>query len=157
MTKKELLESGKDMDTCLGVNFQKFKLAVPELKFETEKFAQRVFNQCNNNSENGLFLDWEHFLLAVRAIQAKNIDNKIDLFFKIIDEDGNGRLSYAEVYEICASSFEKFTPNLQADDCMRALTEFFTSIIFRAVGKELDEEIPLWEIKQAIDNKLPDS
>ncbi len=40
---------------------------------------------------------------------------------------------------------------------MRALTEFFTSIIFRAVGKEVDEEIPLWEIKQAIDNKLPDS
>ncbi len=39
MTKKELLEAGKDLNSCQGVNFQKFKLAMPELKFETEKFA----------------------------------------------------------------------------------------------------------------------
>lgn len=40
---------------------------------------------------------------------------------------------------------------------MYALTQFFTSVIFRAVGKSLDEEIPLYEIKSAIDKNLPDS
>ena len=40
---------------------------------------------------------------------------------------------------------------------MRALSEFFTSVIFRAVGKQFDEEIPLNEIKDAIDRNLPDS
>lgn len=57
-------------------------------------------------------MDWEHFLLAVKAIQARNIDSKIDLFFKIIDQDGNGTLSYDEVFEICSNSFEKFSPNV---------------------------------------------
>ena len=37
---------------------------------------------------------------------------------------------------------------------MHSLTEFFTNVIFRAVGKQLDEEIPLYDIKKAIDNKL---
>jgi len=50
--------------------------------------------------------------LAVKAIQARNIDSKIDLFFKIIDQDGNGTLSYDEVFEICSNSFEKFSPNV---------------------------------------------
>ena len=66
-------------------------------------------------------------------------------------------LSYEEIYEICSSSFERFTPNLEGDHFMRALTEFFVSVIFRAVGKSLDEEIPLGEIKKAIDRGVGDS
>lgn len=61
------------------------------------------------------------------------------------------------MFEICANSFEKFSPNIEEDYYMRTLTEFFTNVIFRAVGRELDDEIPLLEIKQAIENKLPDS
>jgi len=49
------------------VSFEKFLLGIPELKFETEKFAKRVFDQCNSNNSND-YLDWEHFLLAVKAI-----------------------------------------------------------------------------------------
>eukprot|EP00347_Sterkiella_histriomuscorum_P015139 403358172 len=156
MTLKEFKDQGKDLTQCKGVNFEKFKMSLPELKFETETFAKRVFDQCNGGSHNE-YLDWEHFLLAVRAIQARNIDQKIDLFFKIIDQDGNGSLSYDEVFEICSNSFSKFSPNIEEDQYMRALTEFFTSVIFRAVGKQFDEEIPLWDIKSAIDKNLPDS
>ena len=79
------------------------------------------------------------------------------MFFRIIDTDGNGMLSYDEVFDICASSFEKFSSKVHEDEFMHSLTEFFTNVIFRAVGKQLDEEIPLYDIKKAIDNKLQDS
>ena len=93
----------------------------------------------------------------MKAIQARNLDQKIDLFFKIIDEDGNGSLSYDEIFKICASSFQRFSPNIQEDEFMIGLTEFFTSVIFRAVGKSIDEEIPFHEIRLAIEKNNSDS
>ena len=44
MTMNELKEQGKDLSQVKGVSFDKFKLSLPELKFETEKFAKRVFD-----------------------------------------------------------------------------------------------------------------
>jgi len=89
MTLKEKLDQNKrnsksSLDTNMGLSYNKFKMAVPELKFETEQFARRVFNQCNQ-SDDIEHLDWENFLMAVKAIQAKGIDQKIDMFFRIID------------------------------------------------------------------------
>ena len=52
------------------------------LKFETESFARKIFEKCNENQTEE-FIDWENLLLAVKAIQSKNIDHKIDLFFKV--------------------------------------------------------------------------
>ena len=136
ITLNELKDQNRELKQCTGVNFENFKLGIPELTFETEEFARRVFEQCNSKKEIE-FMDWEHFLIAVKAIQSRNFDHKIDLFFRIIDTDGNGMLSQ--------------------DEFMHSLTEFFTNVIFRAVGKQLDEEIPLYDIKKAIDNKLQDS
>jgi hypothetical protein len=48
-------------------------MGVPELKFENERFARRIFEQCNNEIEKE-YLDWDNFLLAIKAIQARNID-----------------------------------------------------------------------------------
>jgi len=47
-----------------------------------------------------------------------------------VDEGGSGRLTYGEVYEMCAHNFEKFV-NVKEDSFMIALTEFFASVIFR--------------------------
>lgn len=131
MTMSELKKNKQNFDVKKGITFDVFKVGIKSLKYESEWLAKRIFDECNEMKSNE-FLDWEHFLLAVKAIQAKQLDQKVDLFFKIIDQDGNGQLSYDEVYEICSSSFQRFSIK---DDYITGLTEFFTSIIFRAVGK----------------------
>ena len=44
MTLKELRTQKKDLNECKGVSFDKFKIGVPELKFENDKFAKRIFD-----------------------------------------------------------------------------------------------------------------
>lgn len=52
-------------------------------------------------------MDWDEFLKLIVSIRAKTLSEKINLFIKIADEDGNGRLSWSEIYElakICLST-----------------------------------------------------
>ena len=55
----------------------------------------------------------------------KNISDKIDMFFKVIDTNWNGLLSYDEVFVI------------------RILMEYFANLICQFVNKPTHEEIPL--------------
>jgi Ca2+-binding EF-hand superfamily protein len=53
----------------------------------------------------------------MKQIQTENLNEKIDLFFKIIDTDGNGMLSYDEVGEICEMSLTNcFTPSEENEE-----------------------------------------
>ncbi len=84
MTISELKTRKEDFSIKQGVIYDVFKVGIPQLKFETEGFAKRIFDECNDDKTSN-YLDWEHFLLAVKAIRAKSIEQKIDLFFKIVD------------------------------------------------------------------------
>ena len=69
------------------------------------------------------------------------------MFFKIIDTDGNGQLSFDEVFEICEMSLGNcFSKTDENDQFIKTLSEFFTTVIFRQTKRELDDEIPLPEI-----------
>jgi Ca2+-binding EF-hand superfamily protein len=46
-------------------------------------------------------LDLEGFMKALNLIGAKSVDGKIDLILKVMDENGNGLLSYDEILERC--------------------------------------------------------
>jgi len=72
-TAKQLKRTTGSFSYRQGVNFDHFKKGIPELHFETEKFAKRVFDSCTP-AQSKEYLDWQHFLLAVKAIQARNID-----------------------------------------------------------------------------------
>ena len=122
-------KTGSRYDVSLGVDYETFKESVPEVAFETENFVKRVFEIANENPSQN-YINWDNFLLAHKAIKDKNLHTKIDLFFKIIDSDGNGKLSYEEIYEICYGNFEKLTT--EKDDLfMHELAEYFTDVIFR--------------------------
>ena len=43
ITLNELKDQNRELKQCTGVNFENFKLGIPELTFETEEFARRVF------------------------------------------------------------------------------------------------------------------
>ncbi len=89
------------------------------------------------------------------VIRAKTLKDKINLFIRIADEDGNGLLSYEEIFNLAKVCLSKYVK--EDDDFMDMLCSFFTDLIFEAVDIEVDEEIPLSTIRQAIINGNKDS
>jgi Ca2+-binding EF-hand superfamily protein len=55
-------------------------------------------------------MDWQEFLKLMVSIRAKTVSEKINLFIKIADENGDGKLSWDEIYSlsrICLSKYVK--------------------------------------------------
>lgn len=96
-------------------------------------------------------MDWEEFLKLIVSIRAKTLSEKINLFIKIADEDGNGSLSWDEIYDLAKICLSKFIVNNE-DGFLDMLCEYYTKLIFETVRIPLEEEIPLELIKQTIIN-----
>ena len=71
---------------------------------------------------------------------------KIELFMKIADSDGNGLLSFEEIYHLAYLSIEKnfmFCKKDEKDEFIEDLATHMSEIIFSIFQLSLDEEIPL--------------
>ena len=85
------------------------------------------------------------------AIRAKTLKEKIDLFIKIADEDGNGRLSWEEISHLCMLTLKRFVLD-KGEGMIEDLCDYFTKLIFISCKVDIDEEIPLDRIKEVILN-----
>lgn len=83
-------------------------------------------------------------------IRAKTLKEKIDLFIKIADEDGNGMLSKDEILKLCKICLSKYVKEEENETFLDDLCEYFAKLIFSAVEIDEDKEIPLNTIKNAI-------
>lgn len=83
-------------------------------------------------------------------IKAKTQGEKIDLFIKIADEDGNGTLSKDEIDHLCTVCLSKYINQETDPGFFKGLTDYFTKLIFNVVNVDMDEEIPLQKIKDVI-------
>lgn len=54
---------------------------------QSEELAKSIFAKIDFNYSG--FLNWDEFLKLMVIIRAKTLKEKIDLFIKISDEDGN--------------------------------------------------------------------
>ena len=93
----------------------------------------------------------------MKAMKARDLDMKFDLLFKMIDLDGNGMIDRDEIYHRCAGFFERFLPNVEDDKIMNSLCKFFTKLIFKAVDRDIDQEFPMIEIKDAIERGVKEA
>ena len=131
-----------------GIDFKTFHQGVSQMSAESEDLAKKIFNTINERKNN--FLSWNEFLKGMITIKSDSITDKIDMFFKIIDTDGNGLLSYAEVLELSLMSLKR---NIKRDDksseeVIDELAKYFADLIFKLVGVDIDDEIPLPKIKE---------
>ena len=60
----------------------------------SEELAQSVFNKIDTNFAG--FLNWEKFLDMMVIIRAKTLNEIIDLFIKVADEDGNNEVNIVQ-------------------------------------------------------------
>ena len=62
-------------------------------------------------------------------IRAKTLKQKINLFIKIADDDGNGKLSKKEIYDLAKICLGKYVED-KTDGFLDDLCEYFTKLIF---------------------------
>ena len=86
-------------------------------------------------------------------LRSKDLNQRYEIFLKIIDTDGNQKLSFYEVVDLSIASLkrtigEDYTQN--AKEFIRSLADFFAKLIFQLVDMPLKSEIPISLIKQKI-------
>ena len=59
-------------------------------------------------------------------------------------------LSKTEIFNLCKICLSKFISEKESDHFLNNLCDYFTKLIFGAVGIDIEEEIPLETIKEAI-------
>ena len=135
----------------VGVEKSVFMRGMKQQYLDNTDFLDRIFNSVDKDLKD--FLTWEEFFAALKLISSSDLNDKIDLFFQIVDSDGNGNFSYDEIKEICELSMPKIDLAKYKDgrDRIREETsDFYAYYIFKILGKQLDEEIPISDFKQAI-------
>lgn len=88
-------------------------------------------------------MNFDTFIGILCSFKTKSLEDKIDRFFKLIDEDGNGMLSYDEIFNLCQRSFKTFEDDTEAsknvndgsegDEFFLKLSEYFAHFIFKCV------------------------
>eukprot|EP00347_Sterkiella_histriomuscorum_P002271 403368799 len=137
----------------VGIDFDMFKNGAPQLLMENQHVIERMIESALIDSDNKMnnTLSMQDFLKCISTISSTNFEEKINLFFKIIDTDGNGLLSWDEVFELCQASLQDFQTGSN-DDFIDDQAKFFADFIFKSVGYQNDEEIPMIELQKVILN-----
>ena len=58
------------------------------------------------------------------------------------DDDGNGLLSWEEIYDLCSNNLAKFIGEKDSE-FLAQMSEYFTKFIFKSFETDLDDEIPM--------------
>jgi Ca2+-binding EF-hand superfamily protein len=98
-----LIKEGIDFDTFFNCNLQ--------INSQGKALAKKIFNAIN--TLNSKYINWNEYMKGILTLRNKDLNDKLDLFLNIIDEDGNGNLSFEEVYSL---SLESLSRNLQKNE-----------------------------------------
>ena len=103
---------------------------MPTLRIENQKLVERMF-VVFKGGDSGISdrLSWEDFLRLIKKFRTKDQSQRIELL-KMIDTDGNGLLSWDEIYDmICTTSLAlcSSTEDPYDDEFCCKMSYFFTS------------------------------
>jgi Ca2+-binding EF-hand superfamily protein len=136
----------------IGVAKEVFMSGLKHLSLDNTDFLEKIFTSVDKSNKG--YLVWEEFFAALKLISSTDLNDKIDLFFQIVDADGNGSFSFPEIRQICQLSMSKINKSegevLPQDRMSQDTADFYARLIFQLLGKELDEEIPSADFKLAI-------
>ena len=91
--------------TEIGVEKSVFINGLKQLSLDNTDFLEKIFDSVDSCHKQ--FLLWDEYFQALKLILSSDLKDKIDLFFKIVDADGNGMFSFEEIKDICKLSLSK--------------------------------------------------
>ena len=137
-----------EYDVADGIDDHVFRRGVYQVFIQSDEIAQRIFNAIDYNLSH--FMNWPEFISGMQMIRAKTLSDKLALFIKLADEDGNGLLDSDEITEFCQDTLSRFVKPETNPDFLEELVAYFRKIIFEIMGYSEDQQIPLEEIKEYI-------
>lgn len=113
---------------------------------------------------------------GMKIVASKSIEDKVDAFLKMVDAEGGGGFDFDEIKDICMLTLEdgidkdnlpEISESSESDDSpikillrnmsdnkeidiLEETAEFQTTNIFRLLGYDIDDEIPVGEFKKGI-------
>ena len=159
-----------------GIDFDTFFNCNTKINQQGIALSRKIFKAFNNKT-NLNYMPWQNYMDGMMKIKDPNIDNKLDLFFQILDENGDGSFDYNEVYNLSLISLQRVLPekpkpenisskeseknkdkeNEEDPDITNILAEFLTKYVFQLVGIDIDGEIPIDLLREKMDEKSEES
>ncbi|EGR31085.1 leucine rich repeat protein [Ichthyophthirius multifiliis] len=134
-----------------GIDFLTFEHGIDKISSQSEEIIKRM---CNYES----YINWNQFLNILNGISGKTLESKINIFINVADTDKSGTLAKEEISELCNICLKKILPVQNGDDSMiKDLVDYFTKLLFSSLNVDLEDEIPLYKLKDAILNGNPES
>ena len=138
-----------------GIDFQTFFNCNTKINQQGEGLSKKIFKTLNNKTEKK-YLPWGNYLDGMMRMKDPIMNNKMDLFFEILDENGDGSLDYNEVYNLSLVSLQRTLPQNPLDilkkseeekqsekEVIDVLAEFFSNMIFSLVNIDVKDDIPI--------------
>ena len=176
---KTLLKCGMIHNKCLnlhkkGIDFETFYNCNTKINQQGIALSKKIYKAFNNKT-NLNYMPWQNYMDGMMKIKDPNIDNKLDLFFQILDENGDGSFDYNEVFNLSLISLQRVLPekskpksseesekekdieNEEEPNITNILAEFLTKYVFQLVGIDIDGEIPIDLLREKMDEKNEES
>ena len=149
----DLVRRGIDFDTFFNCN--------TKINQQGIDLSKKIFKAFN-------FMSWQNYFDGMMKIKDQNIDNKLDLFFQILDENGDGSFDYNEVYNLSLISLQRVLAENKKkeesenkenksenedENVTNILAEFLTKFVFELVDIDIDGEIPIDLLRAKMDEK----
>ena len=138
-----------------GIDFKTFFNCNTKINQQGEGLSKKIFKTLNNKCEKK-YLPWGNYLDGMMRMKDPDMNHKMDLFFEILDENGDGSLDYKEVYNLSLVSLQRTLSQNPLDilkisekekqnqkEVIKILAEFFSKMIFSLVNIDINEEIPI--------------
>ena len=154
-----------------GIDFDIFFNCNTKINQQGIDLSRKIFKAFNNKT-NLNFMSWQNYFDGMMKIKDQNIDNKLDLFFQILDENGDGSFDYNEVYNLSLENKKKEESENKSEDkenksenkenksesneeesVTNILAEFLTKFVFELVDIDIDGEIPIDLLRAKMDEK----
>ena len=144
-----------------GIDFDTFFNCNTKINQQGIALSKKIFKAFNNKT-NLNYMSWQNYFDGMMKIKDQNIDNKLDLFFQILDENGDGSFDYNEVFNLSLISLQRVIPKFkknkdnnenEEENMTNILAEFLTKFVFELVGINIDGEIPIDLLRSKMDEK----
>ena len=138
-----------------GIDFQTFFNCNTKINQQGEGLSKKIFKTLNNKMEKK-YMPWGNYIDGMMKMKDPDMNHKMDLFFQILDENGDGSLDYNEVYNLSLVSLQRTLSQNPSEilkknekekrnqkEVIEILAEFFSNMIFSLVNINVKDEIPI--------------
>ena len=91
-----------------GITSSLLRRSIAELGLETQDLADKLVEAIIDRPISYYKIEAEEFLKTMKTVKYSNFTERLEVFFRMIDENGDGTLSFEEMYQLAYRSLNLF-------------------------------------------------